>query len=114
MTKAVPPVNAAGVQRRAGRRTTDPHVVPDRDEDAPNELPQGGTNLPVVAGPLRHRVDVGLGPVDAQILGQDGVKRGLKGGQPVLDQARTAYLETKYSGPADRRPRRGLITKTEL
>ena len=110
MTKAVPPVSAAGVQRRAGRRTTDPNVVHDPAEDAP----QGGTNLPVVAGPLMHRVDVGLGPVDAQILGQYGVKRGLKGGKPVLDQARSAYLETEYSGAADRRPRRGLITKTEL
>lgn len=106
-------MNAAGVQKRAGRRTTDPHVVHD-EEEAPHEAPQGGTNLPVVAGPLRHRVDVGLGPVDAQILGQDGVKRGLKGGQPVLDQARSAYLGTEYSGPADRRPKSGLITKTEL
>jgi hypothetical protein len=110
MTRPVPPVTSTPLQRRAGRRTTDPRVIADSTE----ELSLGGTNLPVVAGPLMHREDVGLGAVDAQILGQDGVKRGLRGGKPVLDQARTAYLETEYSGAADRRPRRGLITKTEL
>ena len=110
MTRPVPPVTSTPVQRRAGRRVTDPSVV--RDE--PEEPAQGGTKLPVVAGPLMHREDVSLGAVDAQILGQDGAKRGLRGGKPVLDQARTAYLETEYSGAADRRPRRGVITKTEL
>jgi hypothetical protein len=110
MTKPVPPVTAAAVQRRAGRRVTDPQVVSER----PEEHSPGGTNLPVVAGPLQHREDVPLGALDAQILGQDGVKRGLRGGKPVLDQARSAYLETEYSGAADRRPRRGMITKTEL
>jgi hypothetical protein len=50
----------------------------------------------------------------AQVLGQAGQTRGLKGGQPVLEQARTAYLDAAYSGPADRRPRPGRVTKTEI
>jgi hypothetical protein len=50
----------------------------------------------------------------AQILGQTGARRGLKGGPPVLKQARSAYLETEYSGPNDRRPPRGLLRKTEV
>ncbi len=50
----------------------------------------------------------------AQVLGQSGQKRGLKGGQPVLEQARTAYLDAAYSGPADRRPQPGRVTKTEI
>ncbi len=50
----------------------------------------------------------------AQMMGQTGVRRGLKGGPPVLKQARSAYLETEYSGPNDRRPPAGLLRKTEI
>jgi len=50
----------------------------------------------------------------AQMMGQTGARRGLKGGPPVLKQARSAYLETEYSGPNDRRPPTGLIRKTEI
>jgi hypothetical protein len=50
----------------------------------------------------------------AHIMGQTGQKRGLRGGQEVLDNARSTYLGTEYSGPADRRPRAGLIKKTEI
>ncbi len=50
----------------------------------------------------------------AQVMGQTGVRRGLKGGPPVLKQARSAYLETEYSGPNDRRPPTGLLRKTEI
>jgi hypothetical protein len=50
----------------------------------------------------------------AQIMGQTGARRGLKGGPPVLKQARSAYLETEYSGPNDRRPPAGLLRKTEV
>ena len=50
----------------------------------------------------------------AQMLGQAGQKRGLKGGQPVLEQARSAYLEAAYSGPLDRRPAPGRMTRTKI
>jgi hypothetical protein len=50
----------------------------------------------------------------AHVMGQTGQKRGLRGGQEVLDNARSTYLGTEYSGPADRRPRAGLIKKTEI
>ena len=50
----------------------------------------------------------------AQILGQTGQKRGLKGGAPVLEQARSAYLEAAYSGPLDRRPPPGRVAKTDI
>ncbi len=50
----------------------------------------------------------------AQLLGQNGQKRGLKGGPPVLEQARSAYLEAAYSGPNDRRPPPGRVTKTKI
>ena len=50
----------------------------------------------------------------AQVLGQTGQKRGLKGGQPVLEQARSAYLGAAYSGAADRRPVPGGVTRTKI
>jgi len=50
----------------------------------------------------------------AQIIGQKGQKRGLRGGPPVLEAARTTYLETEYSGENDRRPVPGQETETEI
>ena len=50
----------------------------------------------------------------AHLMGQPGQKRGLRGGQEVLDAARSTYLGTEYSGTADRRPKAGLIKKTEI
>ena len=43
-----------------------------------------------------------------------GAGSGLRGGPETLDRARSTYLETEWSGPADRRPRPGRITKTEI
>jgi hypothetical protein len=56
----------------------------------------------------------GFAAFAAHLMGQSGQKRGLRGGQEVLDAARSTYLGTEYSGPADRRPKAGLIKKTEI
>lgn len=50
----------------------------------------------------------------AQILGQPGKKRGLRGGPEVLDAARATYMSREYSGPNDRRPPTGQRKKTEI
>ncbi|MDB5456887.1 MAG: hypothetical protein JWP92_2472 [Caulobacter sp.] len=50
----------------------------------------------------------------AHLMGQTGQKRGLRGGPQVLDAARSTYLGTEYSGLRDRRPRAGLIKKTDI
>ena len=50
----------------------------------------------------------------AQLMGQTGQRRGLKGGPPVMDAARTSYLGTEYSGEKDRRPPAGLVKKTDI
>lgn len=80
-------------------------------------------NLPAPVGPLRihDRTDgprAGGRPAsdaafDAHLMGQDGRKRGLKGGPPVLKAARVAYLETEYSGAEDRRAPLGRAARTE-
>ncbi|HTI68198.1 MAG TPA: hypothetical protein VL460_11695 [Caulobacteraceae bacterium] len=80
------------------------------------------SNLPVPVGPAvdarRERAgaqarsrpaQVRAGPFDAHLLGQDGARRGLKGGAPVLGAARAAYLGAEYSGEADRRPVAGML-----
>jgi len=51
--------------------------------------------------------------VDAHLIAQTARTRGLRGGQQVLDTARSTYLENEYSGPNDRRARAGRITRTE-
>jgi hypothetical protein len=51
---------------------------------------------------------------DAHVLGQDGQRRGLRGGPPVLNSAKTAYNTAEWSGPADRRAPKGGITKTKI
>lgn len=106
MTGTVPPSDPTGA-RRAGRRATDPALT---DAYAGQTSP-GVTNLPALTAQPEPRKGAS---VEAQILGQDGQKRGLRGGKPVLDQARSAYLGAEWSGRADRRPRQGVITKTEI
>ncbi|OYW28803.1 MAG: hypothetical protein B7Z44_07085 [Caulobacter sp. 12-67-6] len=56
----------------------------------------------------------GFATFAAHLMGQSGQKRGLRGGQEVLDSARSTYLGTEYSGEADRRPKAGLLRKTEI
>jgi len=48
------------------------------------------------------------------MLGQTGGRKGLRGGPPVLDAARSAYLGNEYSGDKDRRPAPGKTGKTEV
>lgn len=58
--------------------------------------------------PLRESPSFAKSRVDAQLLGQDGEKRGLRGGAPNLERARDAYdtiaaaPETRHR-PASRR-----------
>ena len=80
------------------------------------------SNLPVPLGqpyasrrePARPAPTTKAGAFDAQLIGQDGAKRGLKGGAPVLDAARAAYLGAEFSGEADRRPPAGLIMRSKI
>lgn len=67
------------------------------------------------AGPAAGEADGGTGSAifAAQVMGQTGQRKGLKGGPPVLGAARSTYLATEYSGPKERRPPKGASTKTE-
>jgi hypothetical protein len=50
----------------------------------------------------------------AQLLGQSGQRRGIKGGPPVLDAARSTYLGAEHSGAAERRPLPGKARDTDV
>jgi hypothetical protein len=101
----------AHTPRRAGRRATDPALA--TPQDARQASP--GANLPVPVGEARTvETTPPSGPVEAQILGQDGQKRGLRGGPAVLNKARSAYLGTEFSGAANRRPGPGGVARTKI
>ena len=59
----------------------------------------------------RMAVDTGFA---AQMLGGSGQGRGLKGGAPVLQAARRAYLRTEWSGRGDRRALLGALGVTHI
>lgn len=120
MTREVGPVPPVGPR---DRRETERRNAADRRAAA-----QGGKG-PASASTLPVRVQETIEPAHpaedhapldpaaafaAQLIGQSGQKRGLKGGPPVLDQARSTYLGAEYSGDKDRRPPAGVVKKTEV
>lgn len=86
-------------------------------------------SLPVPAGPVVEHSEGGAERVrprkgrpqtskeeavfSAQML-SGGEKRGLRGGPETLERAKSTYLKSEYSGPNDRRPSPGRVTKTEI
>lgn len=108
MNGPIDPIRRPGPARRAlpapregDRHETEEEVVFVVEEDAPPPRPE----------PPRRE---GFAAFAAHVMGQSGQKRGLRGGQEVLDTARSTYLGTEYSGEADRRPKAGLIKKTNI
>lgn len=95
---------ATGQPRAPGRRATDKTAAEGRAPVAT------GSAKDAPKDDDKPSADAG---VTAQMLGE-GHKRGLKGGQDTLQRARTTYLGAEYSGTADRRPKKGRITKTEI
>jgi hypothetical protein len=78
------------------------------------------SNLPVVVSQPRAREERRRRPrvqerrahasYSAHVLGQDGIKRGLKGGRPVIDQAHSSYQGAQWCGFAERRRPIGGLT----
>ena len=50
----------------------------------------------------------------AQLMGQDGAKRGLRAGPELFDSARGAYNRTEWSGTKDRRGPLGGQARTKI
>jgi len=116
MTERLDPIRPYGDRRQQQRREEDKHLPPSA---SPAE-PAAKSSLPVPVDAAKARERTSPPPLDgqaafsAQLLGQPGVRRGLRGGPGVVEAARSAYLETNYSGPADRRPNKGILKKTDI
>jgi hypothetical protein len=118
MTGPVRPVGPAqprGPQRRTGdrrqgdeRRDGEPRparaLVP--SDEPPAQAPDRQQTAPPT--PVQPSAFA------AQMIGQTGAKKGLKGGPPVLDAARGSYLGTEYSGAGERRPKPGKTRRTDI
>lgn len=96
--------------RRAGARTT-PVGGARAGGDEPQRLALPAPD-PAEVEPAPDEA-AGAAAFAAQLLGE-GQRRGLKGGQETLERARTTYLETEWSGHADRRNSRGRIAKADI
>lgn len=89
------------------RRTKRPQV------EGSTEAAEETAGLPV---PVRSAPPPALkpaAPVAAQLLGETE-RRGLRGGEPVIKAANSAYARTEWSGSADRRAPKGKHAKTEI
>jgi hypothetical protein len=116
MTDEVRPVGT--VQRRADRRADDRRAAERRAASAsralvPVDFPVEPAEPPARPAPTPP-ADPGAAVFAAQMMGQTGQRRGLKGGPPVLDAARSAYLGAEHSGSAERRPQPGKAKDTDI
>lgn len=102
-----------GDRRERERRKAANLPVPAQASDRPDADAAPDEKSPARAA-VHPAPEPGAAAFVAQQMGQAGQKRGLRGGAPVLTAARSAYLETEYSGAAERRPRAGRTTKTEI
>lgn len=106
------------VQRRAERRDADRRAAERRAGSqsralVPADFPAEAAEPPARPAPVPP-ADASAAAFAAQIMGQTGQRRGLKGGPPVLDAARSTYLGRAYSGSAERRPKPGKATDTDV
>ena len=89
---------------------------PDADAAQAAEPPVVNVTVNVAANSAEAAPTPGLPPIspEAHVIAQNARQRGLRGGQKVLETARSTYLGAQWSGPNDRRIATGKITKTDV
>ncbi|MBU2135335.1 MAG: hypothetical protein KKA45_03955 [Alphaproteobacteria bacterium] len=110
MSSSVDPIRQVARLRRLRRRTD--QAQGSSHEEHPNLPVPVSQTLPDQPAPS---ITAG-GPAifTAHVMGEGEQKRGLRGGPPTLNAARSAYTQTEYSGRADRRARKGGLTRTDI
>jgi hypothetical protein len=107
----IDPIRRAQLLRGAAR--------PDPEDEVEAASDSQVVRLPVPVGrvqraePNPQRSD-GQAAFAAQLMGQDGAKRGLRAGPEVIDSAKSLYNRTEWSGAKDRRAPNGARTKTDI
>lgn len=119
----------SGGDRRSGERRTSDRRGPTDSDATPepgralappvtrlqDERVEGGRAAPEPSDPASPAAPVGPDPAfAAQIIGQGGQRNGIRGGPPVMDGARSAYLGAEYSGDRERRPPVGKAKRTDV
>src|SRR5271155_3721319 len=98
MSDPIPPARASDAGRRVTqRRADDPppgntRGRRERDRSGQDQSSSGGANLPAAVGAKTDRPQSPLesfAAFAAQLLGQGGQKRGLRGGPETLERARS-------------------------
>jgi hypothetical protein len=90
------------------------------DNHRPAEVEVFRANLPVPIGepepprPPRRDFQHADTEIDAQLIGQAGERRGLRGGPLLIDGANAAYNRVEWSGSYDRRAKAGRRTRTTI
>jgi len=109
MTSRIDPIRRATLMRKAAK--TEPAAAEETSEAEVVRLP-----VPVdrVSRVLPRAAEDGHAAFAAQLIGQDGQKRGLRAGPELFDAAKTTYNRTEYSGAKDRRTPKGGKAKTEV
>ena len=112
----VRPVQRRDERREADRRSAERRAAGPASTSrdlVPADFPADPAAPPARPAPTSP-ADASAAAFAAQVIGQTGQRRGLKGGPPVLDAARSTYLGANYSGAAERRPRPGKATDTDV
>ena len=109
MSDPIDPAEGVARERREKERRRADRRRNDRRKGAKS------SKLPVPStAPAAATAGAGPAAFTAQMIGQEGQKRGLRGGPPVLERARSAYLEAEWTGPGDRRRGAGRTAKTDV
>lgn len=126
MTKGVGPVDSVrpvDERRERSRRQAERREGQGAAASTSRDLVPVGERIDHPAGDRIDPAKPAPAPVDpaagaaifaAQMIGQTGQRKGIRGGPPVLDAARSTYLGTEYSGEAERRPPVGTTKRTDV
>jgi hypothetical protein len=109
MTSRIDPIRRSDLLRKASR--------PDPAAEAAPEAEVVHLPVPVErvarAAP-RDRRGAGEAAFAAQLMAQDGAKRGLRAGAELIPAAKSLYNRIEWSGAKDRRAAKGSTARTRI
>lgn len=112
MMSRIDRIRRALISRRASR--LDGESADSAEETARVQLPVVVEAVATTARPLRTERRSGGAAFFAQMIGQEGQRRGLRAGAPLLNQARVTYNHIEWSGARDRRARKGRQAREDV